>query len=269
MCSSDLMCGSLGVVYAPQPDLHLSANVSNGYRQPNAQDLYFDGAASVGFVVGNPDLSPEKAMSYDLGLRWGPPTIAISGNVFLTQFTDLIDAVRVASVPEAQGQPTYKYVNISKAQTYGVEVEGEATVLNDFVVRGTVASTVGTITSADAIRQLYGVPGQDRAPLGGVPPCKGSLSIRWNDPSSAFFMEAASRWSWRTNRLPLPTPGVGQLTDFKKEWITADISGGVKLPSGQRLVAGVRNITDRTYRQALGSLNEPGASFFMTVSSNF
>ena len=226
-------------------------------------------SSDLGFVIGNPDLSPEKAMSYDLGLRWGPPTIAISGNVFLTQFTDLIDAVRVASVPEAQGQPTYKYVNISKAQTYGVEVEGEATVLNDFVVRGTVASTVGTITSADAIRQLYGVPGQDRAPLGGVPPCKGSLSIRWNDPSSAFFMEAASRWSWRTNRLPLPTPGVGQLTDFKKEWITADISGGVKLPSGQRLVAGVRNITDRTYRQALGSLNEPGASFFMTVSSNF
>ena len=267
--NNSAMCGSLGVVFAPQPDLHFSANVSNGYRQPNAQDLYFDGAASVGFVVGNPDLSPEKAMSYDLGLRWGPPTIAISGNVFLTRFTDLIDAVRVASVPEAQGQPTYKYVNISKAQTYGVEVEGEATVLNDFVVRGTVASTVGTITSADAIRQLYGVPGQDRAPLGGVPPCKGSLSIRWNDPSSAFFMEAASRWSWRTNRLPLPTPGVGQLTDFKKEWITADISGGVKLPSGQRLVAGVRNITDRTYRQALGSLNEPGASFFMTVSSNF
>ena len=44
---------------------------ANGYRQPNAQDLFFDGAASVGFVIGNPGLDPETNVSYDLGLRWG------------------------------------------------------------------------------------------------------------------------------------------------------------------------------------------------------
>lgn len=266
---NDALCGSLGLVWAPQPDLHLSANVSNGYRQPNAQDLYFDGAASVGFVIGNPTLSPEKAVSYDLGMRWGPGNVAISGNVFLTQFRDLIDALRVASVPEAQGQPTYQYANIAKARTYGVEVEAEATLERDFVLRGTVASTVGEITSADAIRILYGVPGQDRAPLGGVPPCKGSMTVRWNAPTSPVFVEVGSRWSWRTNRLPLPTPGVSQLTDFKKEWIAADISGGVKLPSGQRVVVGVRNLGNTVYRQALGSLDEPGRSFYGTLSTNF
>jgi hemoglobin/transferrin/lactoferrin receptor protein len=266
---NDALCGSLGLVWSPKTNLHVSANVSNGYRQPNAQDLYFDGAASVGFVVGNPNLSPEKAVSYDLGMRWGPGNTAISANVFLTQFKDLIDALRVASVPEAQGQPTYQYANIAKARTYGVEVEAEATVQRDFVLRGTVASTVGEITSADAIRQLYGVPGQDRAPLGGVPPCKGSMSVRWNEPTSHYFVELGSRWSWRTNRLPLPTPGVGQLTDFKKEWITADISGGVKLPSGQRVVVGVRNLANTVYRQALGSLDEPGRSFYGTLSTNF
>ncbi len=266
---NDALSGSLGLVWAPQPDLHLSANVSNGYRQPNAQDLYFDGAASVGFVIGNPTLSPEKAVSYDLGMRWGPGNVAISGNVFLTQFRDLIDALRVASVPEAQGQPTYQYANIAKARTYGVEVEAEATVERDFVLRGTVASTVGEITSADAIRILYGVPGQDRAPLGGVPPCKGSMSVRWNAPSSPAFVELGSRWSWRTNRLPLPTPGVTQTNEFKEEWIAADISGGVKLPSGQRVVVGVRNLANTVYRQALGSLDEPGRSFYGTLSTNF
>ena len=66
---NDAFSGSVGLVYEPQPDLHLSANIASGYRQPNAQDLYFDGAASVGFVIGNPDLNPEKALSYDLGLR--------------------------------------------------------------------------------------------------------------------------------------------------------------------------------------------------------
>jgi outer membrane receptor protein involved in Fe transport len=128
---------------------------------------------------------------------------------------------------------------------------------------------VGEITSADAIALLYGVPGQDRAPLGGVPPAKGTFSVRWNDPGSRGFLEAGSRWSWRTNRLPLPTPGVGQLTAFKKEWIVADITAGVRFTQRLRATLGVRNVTDRTYRQPLGSLDEPGRSFFMTLSSDY
>jgi outer membrane receptor protein involved in Fe transport len=40
-------------------------------------------------------------------------------------------------------------------------------------------------------------------------------------------------------------------------------------PSGQRLVAGVRNLGDLQYRQALGSLDEPGRSFFASLSTDF
>jgi len=103
-------------------DLHLTANIANGYRQPNAQDLYFDGAASVGFVIGNPLLKPEKSVSYDAGLRWGPGQFAVSGNMFVSTCKDLIDAVAVVPVPEAQGQPTYQYTNISDARIWGGEV---------------------------------------------------------------------------------------------------------------------------------------------------
>lgn len=265
---NDALSGSIGLVYEPVQDLHLSANFASGYRQPNAQDLYFDGAASVGFVVGNPDLNPEKALSYDLGLRWEHAGLAFSGNLFMTTFEDLIDALPVPPVPEAQGQPTYQYTNVAKARTWGGEAEAEATFMRDWRVRSTIAGTVGDVTSSEAILKLYGVVA-DQAPLTGVPPLKGGTSLRWTEPDSRFWIEGASRWSWRTNRLPLPTPGVGQLTDFKKEWIVADISAGAKLASGQRLVLGVRNLTDREYRQALGSLDEPGRSFFATLSTDF
>src|SRR5262249_58188077 len=59
---NDAASGSVGVVYHPLEDLHITANIANGYRQPNAQDLFFDGPASVGFVVGNPSLKPEKSV---------------------------------------------------------------------------------------------------------------------------------------------------------------------------------------------------------------
>ncbi len=266
---NDALGGSVGLVYQPAADLHLSANVANGYRQPNAQDLYFDGAASVGFVVGNPDLEPEKSVSYDLGVRWGPGRIAVSGNLYLSTYKDLIDAISVPPVPEAQGQPTYRYTNISKARIWGGELEGELTLRRDLLVRSTLAGAVGDITSAEAIDQLYGVPNTDRAPLTGVPPLKGGTSLRWLERGGHGWFEAATRWSWRTNRLPLPTPGVSQLTTFKKEWMVADLSFGVTTSTGQRLVAGVRNLTDREYRYALGSLDEPGRSFHASLSTDF
>jgi hemoglobin/transferrin/lactoferrin receptor protein len=262
----DALSGSFGVVYEPMADLHLSANVANGYRQPNAQDLFFNGPASVGFVLGNPELRPEKSISYDIGLRWGPGTLALSGNAFYSTYDDLIDAINVST--DATPPDTFQYVNISGARIYGGELEAEWMFARGWKSRAVLSSQIGDITSADAIRQLYGATA-DIAPLPGVPPLKGLLSLRWTDASRRFWVEPAARASWRTNRLPLPTPGVSQLTDFKKEWLVGDVFAGATLPTGQRLVLGVRNVADRTYRLPLGSLDEPGISFVGSLSSSF
>jgi len=267
--TNDALSGSVGAVYAATPDLHLSANIANGYRQPNAQDLYFSGAASVGYVLGNPYLEPEKSMSYDVGLRWGPGRWAFSGNAYLSTYQDLIDALQVVSVAEAQGQPTYRYTNISEARIYGAEAEGEFVVRRDWRVHAAVAGQIGEITSAEAIQMLYGVPNLDTAPLGGVPPFKGNTSLRWSAPTGRLWVEAGARWSWRTNRLPLPTPGVPQFSDFKKEWLVGDVSAGVNMGRGQRLLVGIRNVADTQYRYPLGSLDEPGRSFYGSLTSEF
>ena len=77
---------------------------------------------SVGFVVGNPELKPERSVSYDLGLRWGPRTLAISGNVFYSTFADLINALPIKvnmpgtpSRPEIPDTVAYEYTNIATA----------------------------------------------------------------------------------------------------------------------------------------------------------
>jgi hemoglobin/transferrin/lactoferrin receptor protein len=264
----DAFSGSIGAVWQPIRDLRVTANVANGHRQPNAQDLYFNGAASVGYVIGNPQLTPEKSISYDGGLRWNPGPFAASGNLFLSTYKDLIDAVQVAPVPEAQGQPTYQYTNISEAKIWGGEVEGEIDFQRDWRARATMTGAVGTITSPEAITALYGIT-QDKAPLPGVPPFRGTLSVRWTQPQTRGWVEAGTRYSWRTNRLPPATPGVPQVNEFKKEWMVADLTMGVRTPTGQRLVVGCRNIADASYRLALGTLDEPGRSFFANLSTDF
>jgi hemoglobin/transferrin/lactoferrin receptor protein len=260
--------GSLGAVYEPIKDLHVSANVASGYRQPNAQDLFFEGAASVGYVIGNPDLQPERSLSYDLGLRWGPGALALSGNLFWSTYEDLIDAVSVPPVPQASGQPTYQYVNIAEARIWGGEAEAEWHFLPQWSTRAAIAGAIGDITSREAIQTLFGV-NADEAPLAGVPPFKGSASLRWTNGSGAYWIEPSARASWRTNRLPLPTPGVPFTTEFKREWLAGDVFAGARFGTGQRIVLGVRNIADTEYRRALGSLDEPGRSFVASVSSAF
>jgi outer membrane receptor protein involved in Fe transport len=255
--SDNALSGSLGVVYTPRADLHLSANVANGYREPNAQDLFFSGPASVGIVEGNPTLKPEKSVSYDLGLRWAPGAVALSGNLFYSTYDDLIDAIQVQA-PVAPGAPsTFQYVNISKTRIWGGETEGEWRFLQNWRVRASLAGAIGDITNRDAIAQLYSVTA-DQAPLPNVPPFKGSTALRWTDPQGRVWAETAMRFSWRTNRLPLATPGVPQTSEFRKEWLVEDVTVGGRLPGGERLVIGVRNIANRSYTYPLASLEEPG-----------
>jgi cytochrome c-type biogenesis protein CcmF len=253
--------GSLGLVYEPIQNLHLTANVANGYRQPNAQDLFFNGPASVGVVLGNPVLDPERSVSYDLGLRWGPGSLALAGNLFYSTYRDLIDAIQVAP-------GTYQYVNISDARIWGGEAEAEWRPSPQWSVRATAAGAIGDITSGAAILALYGVQA-DRAPLPSVPPFRGTAALRWRQADGLFWVEPGVRYAWRTNRLPLPTPGVEQFTEFKPEWIVGDLLAGVRITEGQRLQIGVRNFTDNSYRQALASVDDPGISVFGSLSTDF
>ena len=260
----DALSGSLGLVWSPVADLHASANVSNGYREPNAQDLFFNGPASVGFVLGNPDLAPEKSVSYDLGLRWGPGQLGLAANVFYSTYRDLIDALPLA-IP---GPPTYQYTNVSEARIWGYEGEAEWRFLPQWNARGSVASAIGDITSAEAIQALYNVS-KSEAPLPSVPPIRGAFSLRWSDSRSRFWVEPGARWSWRTSRLPLTTSGVPQLSEFKAEWIVGDFFVGAMLPWGQKLVLGARNLTDTPYRQALASVDDPGLNVVGQLTTDF
>ncbi len=263
----DALSGSGGLVFAVTPDLHLTANVANGYREPNAQDLFFNGPGSVGFVIGNPDLKPERNVSYDLGVRWGPGNLAFSGNVYYSTFKDLIDAVPA-------GPGTYEYTNISTARMWGGEGEVAWTFLPQWSARSSLSTTVGDNTSRTAIQQIY-FPSEplsqvpDHIPLELVPPLKGTTSLRWTESQRRFWVEGTARYSWRTTRLPPPVGEVFQFSTFKKEWIVGDVALGAQLPTGQRVVAGVRNFTDRRYQEALSSVVDPGIAFFATVSSDF
>ena len=64
--------------------LYLNGNVSKSYRVPTFNDRYWTPG-------GNPDLEPEKGMSYEIGARWSYCSENASGNIKLNAFLMTID----------------------------------------------------------------------------------------------------------------------------------------------------------------------------------
>jgi vitamin B12 transporter len=74
--------GRLAVAWRPSDDVTLRASVATGFRAPSLDELYGDYSACC-FFVGNPNLTPEKSDSYELGIE---KTFAGGASVSATLF---------------------------------------------------------------------------------------------------------------------------------------------------------------------------------------
>lgn len=98
--------GSIAWGYAFGPELQLFASYGTAFKAPTFNELYFPG-------FGNPDLDPERAKSFELGLSgrtgWG----GWSASVYRMQVDDLIAFDSALSLPN----------NIQSARLTGLEAE--------------------------------------------------------------------------------------------------------------------------------------------------
>ena len=91
--------------------LKLRASGGSAFRVPTFTELYYRDPQN----VGNPDLSPEKAVNAELGLSWTRGVLSLDGAGFWRRGTDLIDFVRSSSLEPWRAR------NVRTADTLGVE----------------------------------------------------------------------------------------------------------------------------------------------------
>lgn len=101
-----------------------SLQVARGFRDPTLSDRYFRGPSGRGFVVGNPDLEPERSLQYDGSLRWivGGGSVGLFG--YLYQIEDLIERFRPAN--------DFFFRNRGEAEIKGLELEAPDAVAGGF-----------------------------------------------------------------------------------------------------------------------------------------
>lgn len=109
---------SAGLVIEPFPWIRIRGQAGRAYRVPNFDELFHP---DQGFIRGNPDLSPEDAWNFDLGLelelaRAGPfSRIHLRGSWFRREIDESIVWVLINST-------TLAPVNVGEATIQGFEV---------------------------------------------------------------------------------------------------------------------------------------------------
>jgi vitamin B12 transporter len=103
---------SLAWGYDLSPDRRLLASAASAFRAPNSADLYGFG--------GNPDLDPETARSFELGLRQGlGPGRHLTASLFYTRIDDLIEFV---DPDDFLGPQPGRNYNVDRARIRGLEL---------------------------------------------------------------------------------------------------------------------------------------------------
>jgi hemoglobin/transferrin/lactoferrin receptor protein len=203
----------------PFSGLSLTGQVSRGFRDPTLSDRYFRGPSGRGFITGNPDLSPETSLQFDLAARYALPRTQLAAYVYHYRIDDLVE--RYTTAPDF-----FFFRNRGRARLRGVELEARTDLGNGFAVElgGSIAR---------------GVALDDGTSLDDVGADTVSLLVR-KELGSRAFAQARGAFLAGDDR-----PGPSEIA--APGGTIVDLAGGYAFTRNLELRGNVRNLLDDSY----------------------
>lgn len=198
--------------------------------------FYAFAPAPGGYLVGNPSLNPETKAEFDIGAEYFGSRFELGAQLYCAYIWDYILETGIAT-DDVNGDGTDDlirgFVN-TDALLAGGELDGRIHLSQSWSMPFGAAYVRGRNVTDD--RDL---------PL--IPPLNGYAGIRWEwDRSVRPWAEAIVRAATRQDRIDpqfpeTETPG----------YQVVDLRGGIQLPAGFSLEAGVENLFDQDYTEHL------------------
>lgn len=268
--------------YDLTPEVELFAQWSMAYRAPSINELYviFPNITTQGYaVVGNADLSPETSNGFELGANYSADDITGRVTVFHNRYKNFIDHVShsttLFTAPGGRPGTLNTFSNRENVEMSGVEVRARKEFANGFFAHGSLAYTYGKDTDKNEFIRT-------------VAPFKSVLGLgyaaeTWGTELTGIFSAGMRESeSFKDNRgqtvKNFDAPGYG-LFNLSGWWEPEQTKG-------LRIQAGVYNIFDKTYYNAVGvrdvniltqsTMNqpvafysEPGRTFKISLTQKF
>lgn len=227
-------------------DLWLKGNFYRGFRNPTFSELFGDR----GTIVGNPQLSPERAINFDVGLAYrrkeqSPIGVDIGATYFRHRITDLIQFLQTS-------QFTVRAQNLTKALIQGMEVSAKAS----------WKERLGTYTSYtfQHAKDAGSLPATSGKYLPGRPRHELASGIIWTEPWSKWF---STRLSAELNYLSGNYLDTQNLLSLEDRMLLSLALATIFL-KGITLSFSVKNLLDDRISDLVG-YPLPGRSYWGTV----
>ncbi len=219
------------------------AAVGRAFRAPNLIERFFEGSATVGYQVANPELAPETSTNVDLGIRYRNPRVGVELFGFRN---DIRDGVRIAALnTQVDGQDAYQNVNVDRLRYEGVEVAADVRLGAGFMVLGSFTK----LDSKDV--------DDPENPVGDSFSTKTTAALRYDDGAGRFWTQIDGRWQGEQRDVEL---GENPLGSVLPSFQVYNLRAGIRLFDAgstiHRLNVAVTNLTDALYAEATN------ASFF-------
>jgi len=245
----------LGVVVEPVSWLRFKANIERAYRVPNFDELYLDG----GDIIGDPGLSPEDAITGDLGFQLAVATLGPIERLrldFAAFYSRIDDSIAFVFLNTLQIQAA----NTGSARLWGVELGLEFALFR-------WVDVAFSYTHLDTRVKSSG------APLVGRPADEWNLRVAAGPPSGIFKVVTEIQY---TSPIPVSQTGALVLSDrlVLGASVVVDLAplipgSGSKFAPGTLLLSLVgNNLTDRSVYDAR-AFPQPGRTLLFEVSSRW
>jgi outer membrane receptor protein involved in Fe transport len=217
--SNGAFSGFGAATIGPFTGLSFTAQVSRGFRDPTLSDRYYRGPSGRGFITGNPDLSPETSLQYDLAARYSVGTMQLAAYFYHYRIDDLVERFQTQT-------DFFFFRNRGRARIRGFEVEARTS------LPGQMSLEIGTSIGR-------GVALDDDASLDDVAPDTVSVLVRKDFARRAFAQMRAAFLAddVRPGPSEIVAPGTTLL----------DLAGGFTLTRNLELRANLRNLLDQAY----------------------
>ncbi len=268
------LTGNAGIVFRPAESWQLNGNISSGYRMPNVDDIgkLFESVPG-NITVPNPELTPEYAWNFELGLVKNIPLkFRLEINGFHTILNDAI--VRRPSTFNGQDSILFDGVmsrveslqNVAKATVTGVQVSAEYYFIRTLSLQ-THANWISGKETDDSKNE--------QVPLRHAPPFYGSTTLRYREKK--ISVEASAQYNSTIENKDL-APSEQAKTDiyardangkpYAPGWYTVNLKGSYQLTKNLLLTAGWENMTNRRYRTYSSGIVAPGSNFIFSVRAS-
>lgn len=264
--SDSATSASLGVLYEVNPLLRPYLNIARAFRAADMRERYQSGLRSDGFYyAGSPQISPETATQFELGLKGSTPTVDYSVAVYHNRINDYLTGVEltgaeaVAACGQANAAACKRNVNLGRATLNGAD----ASLRWQFVPQQWLRLGYSMVRgkNKDLDEPLYQMPA-DRLSVG----WEQQYNAQWSFDADLYLVRRQDRVATRFTRgREDATAGYG-LIDVGATW---------RFTPGQQLRLAVRNLADKGYHDHLSEglagaeLMAPGRSVQLSWQGNF